>query len=255
MFFKRKKKESAADDGPTSGSDASRRRRFYRRSPGRKHALGVRIERQGRVLGSGEVGDLSIGGVRLSFPRGGYPPELRAGEEVDLAFDSLAHPGKVLARARYMRSTPQKDGSVQQAFAFTDLEALYPQLDAFFWNFFNRRRVVRVRPALDRRLPLVLLSGTTTVEVAINDLSSRGLGFVLDPARAEPLLASGSYEISFPVPGSEERFSARSERRHATPHGKNVLLGLEFEEAAAAKTSPALARYLADREAEMARWE
>jgi c-di-GMP-binding flagellar brake protein YcgR len=252
MFFKKKKKQGEAADAQEGGDKA--RRRYYRRAPGRKHALSVQVSRKGVLLGSAEVVDLSIGGVRLSFHKSSVP-RLAEGEVIDLRFDSLTHPGSVQVHARTLRAAPQEDGSEQLSLEFTDVEALYPQLDAFFWNFFNRRRVVRVRPALDRRLPLSLRAGATSIEVAINDVSLRGLGFILESSRAEGLLAAASYDVSFPVPGSEERFSCRAERRHATSRGKNVLFGLEFASLETPGESLPLQRYVDQRESEQARWE
>ena len=250
MFFKRKKKASERNDE----REGERGRRHYRRAPGRKHALGVRILHKGATVASAEVGDLSIGGVRLIYPKGAVP-QFALGQEVELAFSSLAHAGTVQSLARFLRELTQPDGSVHHSFNFVDPEALYPQLDPFFWNFFNRRRAVRVRPALDRRLPLGLQAGAASTEVSVNDLSSRGLGFVLEAARAQALLAGSTYELALAIPGSEERFTCRAERRHATPRGKNVLFGLEFVGLETSSPSAALDRYLAEREAEQARWE
>ncbi len=254
MFFKRKKKQEGRAGEPDGETDASAKRRHYRRSPSRKHALGVKVSRKGATIASAEVGDLAIGGVRLIFPKGAVP-DLTEGEVVELNFSSLMHPGSVHGNARFLRALRQPDGSLQHVLEFTDLDALYPQLDPFFWNFFNRRRFVRIRPALDRRLPLSLQAGAAAFEVSVNDVSTHGVGFVLEASRAEGLLAAANYEISFPIPGSEERFASRAERRHATPHGKNVLFGLEFVGRETSEESILLQRYLAGRESEQARWE
>ena len=252
MLFKRNKKPEG--QGSQKPGQPEHSRRHYRRVPSRKHALGVKLTRNGVALGSGAVGDLSIGGARLVLGKGA-PPALQPNDEVELLFESLVHPTQVRARARFLRECPQPDGVLHHAFEFTDLDALYPQLDNFYWNFFNRRRFTRVRPALDRRLMISLRSGAATLEVALNDLSLGGLGFVVDAARVESMLASGHYELTLPIPASEERFLCRADRRHATSRGRNVLFGLELLELDSAPALPALRRYLSERENEMARWE
>lgn len=250
MFFWRKKKK----DGPRA-----EHRRHYRRAPGKKHALAVKALVADQSF-KGEIVDLSAGGAGIQFPTD-KAPEVDSGGEVRLSFTSLVHGGEVSALARVASVREEEEGSTIRRFGFefSDHEALFAQLDTYYFKFFNRRRAMRVRPALDKKLTATLNFGPGNMEVSIFDISPDGFGMVMAPEKASLLDEVEDLGCTFTLPGAPEpqAWQARavhiSELQHGVHFGAVFLLNPEDEEAAVQRQQ--MVNFCAERAAEIALWD
>ncbi len=252
MIFRRKKREQAPQ---------AEMRREYRRVPGKKHALGVKLAASNQPPVAGELVDLSAGGVGVLFP-GGRDPGLDPGQEVLLSFSSLMHGGEVVAEALARSSWDGDEGGRRYGFEFTDRERLFAQLDAYYFKFFNRRRAMRVRPALDRKLTATLAIESDSMEVSIHNISPDGFGVVVAPEKAGMLEGAEDLTCTFAVPktASQERAAGVWLARavHLSPLPQGLVFGAVFlipEDPEVIARRQALAEYCAERSAEMALWD
>lgn len=245
-FFRRKKKQEQEEH-----------RRYYRRAPGRKHALGVKVNRLDGLVFSGEVQDLSAGGVAITFTSN--DPELDAGDILNLTFNSLHHGGQVVAEARVC-SRVEADGAgrVRYGFEFCDAQSLFEGLDPWFHKFFNRRREIRVRPALDTKLEVTLTRDDRQHTLAVHDVSVDGVGVTVGPELSVWMSETQSFDAALELPKGAGVFSALVHRVHMTEIRNAHRCGLEFDKAEVRELQPeaqALLDYCKAREKDMARWD
>jgi PilZ domain len=254
MFFRKKKDQ-----------DLVRRaelRQHYRRSPGKKHALGVKVLRDGLPPVAGDLADLSAGGAGVSFSLE-RDPELEPSQVVRLSFTSLVHGGEVVGEAKICSSyetTDEHGGAVTRRYGleFCDREMLFAQLDAYYFKFFNRRRAMRVRPALDTNLLATLAFGPGRMQVQINDISADGFGVLATPEKASMLEEVEDLTCTFNLPKSDEPFCWQAQALHLSSLAHGVLFGAVFlipDEPEANAQRQLLADYCGDRMADMARWD
>jgi len=247
MFFRRKKKRKQG---------SAEYRRHYRRRPGKKHQLAVRLCVEGGTPVPSELIDVSAGGAGLGIPAE-RDPGLEEEQIVVLTFSSLGH-GRTITAAAAVSTVAVHEGSTRYGLAFQDQSALFSQLDAHFLKYFNRRRAVRVQPALDTTLTGVLTFGPGSMDVRIHDLSVDGFGVLLDAENAQLLSGVGELQASFEIPGSTREISWGAHGVHLTQLSQGVLFGAAF--AAGQALAPpaerdALLEYTRAREADMARWD
>lgn len=231
-------------------------RRFYRRAPGKKHALSVQIRREQTTSLNGELADVSAGGAGVSFAAA-HDPELSPGAGTVLVFSSLGRSGQVFAMSRVVSATPVADGT-RYGFEFVDLPGLFQQLDEYYVRFFNRRRLVRVRPGLDQKIEVRLSTQAGSSLGRLQDFSTDGVGIALDTEQASTLPDADALEVQFVIPKSrvEIRWAARAV--HLTNAKAGAVLGGEFAPEPCAELESqrkALADYAEVRAAEMARWD
>lgn len=253
MFFRRKKKTNEAEGGPSEQEELRQR---YRRAPGKNHALGILLKLPGGSAVSGDLVDVSAGGAAVRFASE-RDPDLRVGQSVQLAFNSLLHGGEILVQVR-VASVRGEDDWRRYGFEFLQVEDLFRQLDSYYFNFFNRRRRIRVRPALDARLPLTIEWGGEELTQQVSDLSALGLGFNTNKASAARLEGVTEVQVHFPIPKTEHVIRTPAGVRHVTKLSRGILFGLEFledGESALAGQQAILRKYVKARERDMARWD
>lgn len=239
-----------------SPSRSEELRRFYRRAPGKKHALSVQIRRENTTPLSGELADVSAGGAGVFFKKG-QDPKLAEAAGTLLVFSSLGREGQVLATCRVASVAAMEDGT-RYGFEFIDLPGLFGQLDDYYVRFFNRRRSMRVRPGLDQKIECRLSTQVGAIIGRLQDFSVDGVGVALDAQQARILSGVEALEVQFVIPKSrvEVRWSTRAV--HLTPAKAGVVLGGEFTPVASSELAAqrlALSEYAAARAAEMARWD
>lgn len=248
MKFWRKKSKN---EGP--GDEL---RRFYRRAPGKKHALGVQIRREDATALNGELSDVSAGGAGVFF-RKGKDPHFDEGVGTVLIFSSLGRDGQIVAMSRVASVTPMEDGT-RYGFEFIDLPGLFSQLDEYYVRFFNRRRSLRVRPGLDQKIDARLSTQVGAIIGRINDFSVDGVGVVLDPGKARILDGVQALEVQFVIPKSRVEIRWLTRAVHMNQVKAGVVLGGEFTPVASSELQSqreALSDYATARAAEMARWD
>jgi len=240
MIFRRKKEHDA--------------RQHYRRAPGKTHQLGVLLELADRRPLSGTLADVSAGGAAILFPKKSDPGPA-VGQDVQLCFVSLGHGSEVRVPARVV-SARTDDQNRRYGFQFTDVEALFQGLDAYYFKFFNRRRTLRVRPDLGRRLEATVRALEFEGRMQVHDLSLKGLALLAEPAAAESVMAATTLAVEVALPKAPAPIGGPIVPRHATTHGKQVRVGFEVLELTGGnKAGKVLESYLEARRADIARWE
>jgi len=253
MFFRRKKKKEAAE----AEARPEELRERYRRVPGKNHALSVQLNRPSGDPVQGEVIDVSAGGAAILFLQD-RDPNLTPEQVVVLAFSSLVHGGEILVHARVVRIHPFADSGRRYGFEFVGVDALFEQLDTFYFNFFNRRRVVRVRPALDTKLKVHMSWDDAAFDSLANDISVRGVGVLVSNADSKKLIGTNEVIVTISLPKSQLEIECPARIAHRTDMGKEKLVGISFTTVDAPEFKPIheeLRSYVEKREKDMARWD
>jgi len=201
-------------------------REHYRRAPGKKAALGVKVVLATGEALPGELLDVSAGGAAV-----GFNTELGAALQLEtvyeLRFTSLTR-GNIKVQAA-LRSGPRAGAPNRFGFQFLDQADLFRQLDDSFYKYFNRRRWVRAQPALDRRVSAEIAFGETALDLDVYDLSREGVSFVMREEVAALIKSDTSLEVKIAVPRTDAAVTFFGLVRHktATPQGLRVGCALE----------------------------
>lgn len=247
MIFRRKNKKS---DAPQA-----ERRQQYRRTGVKSQALSVGLRRpQGPPI-PGQLIDVSAGGAAVAFP--GENPALQEGKSVGLVFNSLLHGGQVVVDAQLV-TVSQSGPSQRYSFQFHDPGSLFRQLDDYFFKYFNRRRVIRVRPALDSGISVKVFFGMGAMTVQLSDVTLDGIGLLMSAADGSMFTDVTDLRAEFTLPKSSVSIAWMAKTVHVTGVKRGVLLGGAFK----LQPSPelevqrqTLAKYSEARVADMARWD
>lgn len=235
--------------------------------------LGARILCAGGEWAVATVVDASAGGAGLSFVPA-RDPKLNSGDEVTLAFSSVRVAEEILVQALVCMYT-EADDHVRYGFQFTDTSKLFDGLDPSYLKFFNRRRLVRVKPQLGRNVDVDLRAEDGGWRLRMKDISQAGISVTVTAEELSWVQANKRFDVELKLPGTGQFFRCFGKRVYLDHVGTGVRCGLEFElpEAAASKApaprEPAsrLARLLAldgglelkswieAREEEMTRWD
>lgn len=215
MFSRFFKKKSPSDQ-----------REHYRRAPGKKAALGVKLITEAGEAIQGELLDVSAGGAAVSF-EADVASELEIGAERELRFTSLTK-GGVRVRA-VIRSGPREDGIKRYGFQFLDPGALFEQLDDSFYKYFNRRRWPRAQPALDRAVKGEIAFGEVALDMQVHDISREGVAFVIPSDVAEQIQVDTSLEVVIRVPKSDAQVLFYGLVRHKSLDANGARIGCSLE--------------------------
>ena len=233
-------------------------REHYRRAPGKKAALGVRLVLPTGEAIPGELMDVSAGGAAVRFDRD-LGSVLPLESPCELRFSSLTK-GQIRVQAT-VRSGPREGAPNRFGFQFGDQGELFRQLDDSFYKYFNRRRWVRAQPAHDRRVTADVAFGDRAVTLDVYDLSREGASFVMPDDVAELLKSDTSLEVSIRVPRTDAQVTFYGLVRHksSTPVGLRVGCALEPAEGRGSKKPSkkelaALDDFIAQRVREMERY-
>lgn len=247
MFSRFFKKASPADQ-----------REHYRRAPGKKAALGVRLVLATGEAVQGELVDVSAGGAAVRFERD-MASVLALEQLVELRFTSLTR-GNIKVQA-VVKGLPRDASQRRYGFQFLDRGELFRQLDESFYKFFNRRRWVRAQPALDRRVRAEVAFGESAIDLDVHDLSREGVSFLMPPDVAAMIDSDTSLEVTVHIPKTDACAVFFGLVRHKTqsPTGLRVGCALEPSEGDGGKKKQKkelelLAQYLAKRIEEMDRY-
>jgi hypothetical protein len=230
----------------------------YRRSPGKKAALGVKLVLPTGEVVPGDLLDVSAGGAAIRFADD-VTAVLEIEGTYELRFTSLTK-GNIRVQSS-IRSGPRDGAPNRFGFQFLDTADLFRQLDDSFYKFFNRRRWMRAQPALDRRVKAELAFGEFAIDLDVHDLSREGVSFVVPDDVAEMLTPDTSLEIKIPVPRTEVvvTFYGLVAHKSRTPQGLRVGCSLspvdsEGGSKRAKKDHEALEEFIAKRVEEMERY-
>ncbi len=201
-------------------------REHYRRAPGKKATLGVRIVLPTGEQVLGELIDVSAGGAAVRF-ESDLSKILELEHVYELRFTSLTRGNiKVIAA---VRSGPRDNAPNRYGFQFVDQTELFRQLDESFYKFFNRRRWMRAQPALDRRVKAEVAFGDSAIDLDVHDLSLEGVSFVMPDDVAAMIDADTSLEVKIPVPRTEAEVVFFGLVRHKSPTPTGLRVGCALE--------------------------
>ncbi len=202
------------------------RREHYRVEVGRGSAFEVGYLTWRGSTFSGRLVDLSEGGVGLrllSWPSVLHPS---VGEVAALSFPSLVLNRPLMASA-FVRHREEAGGNYRYGLQFTDRRQLDGRLWPVFHRLFNRRRSVRVAP--DPGLPVEVSAQGVRLQVAVIDISQRGVGIRIR-ADEEPALAGSDHlEIVVALPEGRDHVHLDGIVRSRRLTGGEIDYGIEFD--------------------------
>jgi hypothetical protein len=239
-------------------SQPADKREQYRRAPGKKATLGVRLVLPTGESVQGELIDVSAGGAAVRFEQE-LGSVLKPDTPYELRFTSLTK-GQIRVQAT-VRSGPGDGAPNRFGFQFRDQADLFRQLDDSFYKYFNRRRWVRAQPALDRRVTAAVVLVGAPIALDVYDLSREGASFVMAPDVATSIELDTALEVTIPVPRTDTTvtFSGLVRHKTATPVGLRIGCALEPAEGRGArkpskKDLAALDEFIAQRVQETERY-
>lgn len=244
MFFHRKKIQRSVN-----------RRANYRKRQSKAYSLSVHLVTPSGVT-AGEFLDLSMQGVGASFLVE-RDPRLVEGDVVELSIQSLSH-GAVTTPARVVYGQPFEKRHVRYGFEFINAGNLYSQLDSFYARLFNRRKSMRVRPALDRKVHVGVTWGSHRIDAVVGEISATGVGLIMNEAQAAQLMGVERVGVVFRLPGLKHEFHGHAEILNRKATSERVYLGLAFdleEPEGLILQQGMLEGFVDKRSAEMERWE
>ena len=247
-FFGRKKKNKPATDV----------RKYYRKAPGRKHALSAHVQmpQSGEVIAA-EVLDVSAGGASLQMETS-MVGELTVGVTANLAFSSLRMRGELPLQAHVVSVMESKDGRSRFGFAITDPDELFTRIEPYYLRFFNRRRLLRVLPELGRSMKAdVRTPDGGGFRLDIQDVTEEGIGFVLREDEVQWMAGGEVFDIEFKIPGANVVWNGTADRIHVSELKDSVRGGLVFREpdSKTGAAQGALEVWLNTRRVAMAKWD
>ncbi|MCC7014633.1 MAG: PilZ domain-containing protein [Planctomycetes bacterium] len=250
MFFKKKK----AQVEPVQSAPNARKQ--YRKRNSKSQPLEATLRVGGWEPLRVELLDLSMHGAGLRVPFA-HDRNLKVGDVIELRIGSMMR-NEVATTARVANVAADGQTHIRYGVEFTNLGALYSQLDSYYARHFNRRKQLRVLPSLDKRVHATLKFGGEELRVPVFDISEGGVGVTLTKDSAARVAELGVLDIALQLPGVDKPISCRTQIRHRTPMRNNILVGLEFEvegeRAIGARMGDVLA-FVKARAAEIAMWE
>lgn len=252
MMFRRKSK--VEESHSKTGEPRTERRRQYRIPQSKKHPLSATLK-LGTDVFQADFIDVSVHGVGMRVASG-RAEKMAVGDVIEITIMSLTH-GKVTTPGKLIHR--EADGShARLGFEFVNIGDLYAQLDAFYSRIFNRRRAVRVRPALDRKLTVALRWASREIKANVTNMSETGLGIALPTETAVQLEGVDNVEIAFKLPGAAEPLVGRAFVRNKNAVSGQVVYGLmfDFDRASTLATRRAeIGVYVEKRAEEISKWE
>ena len=178
-----------------------------------------------------ELFDMNIHGARVIAPFH-FAPSEADGQPVRLDIRHESRQWAVQAHSRVTQLNRWSDDKVMLELEFTQLGALYAQLDNALGRYFNRRGEDRVAPAEGERIGVRLARGPHRVRGLASDLSSTGLCTRAPLVQAAVFRLGEHVQASIDLPGSAEEIEVSGTVRHGYRDGEDVHLGIEFDRGA-----------------------
>ncbi len=207
---------------------------------------------------SGELIDVSGGGVAVGFSLN-VDPKLEVGLRCQLTVSSASHGQVLMADAVLASRTLIEKQLVRYGFEFSDPQGLLESASPTILSLLNRRSDLRIRPALGTHLVATLHCGPTqSFEVEVQDLSSNGVGFIVNEFQGSLLSAFNFFDVEMRIPRTKTAIRWRAVVLHSTqlPRG-GTLYGLVFDQVPGGdyeRERKALVEYCQERSADMSRW-
>lgn len=206
----------------------SEKRRFYRVPQAEFPPLWVGAWSAQHTPCVGQCTDVSYGGAGVRFAPH-QDPQLEAGQEIALSFQSSARPGSLQTQARVVSVCPLEAGGVRYGFQFTNPHELSRKLDPTWASLFNRRHLLRATPAPGSGLWACLRWTRGEIHARVLDLSLGGLGAAVPMQLAAELRAGVPLHVSMQLPGENTELRVKAQVRSNKPLAGEARIGLEFD--------------------------
>ncbi|MCZ6538222.1 MAG: PilZ domain-containing protein [Chloroflexi bacterium] len=207
------------------------RREQYRIVPDEADRVWANVTGAGGSSISGQVLDISAGGVGISvsFPLAGRSV-LAVGEEVAIAFTSTLFEKELTVSARVVHRAGDEQNA-QYGFRFSDPQPLDAQLTPMFHRLLNRRRSPRVTPAPDFPVLAILSAetGHTWTAGQVVDISNTGIGVIGSPEIESRFGSVERVELSVSLPGHADALRLHGVIRNRYTVRGQIRYGIDFE--------------------------
>ena len=204
------------------------RRRVYRVSVKEPDRMRLFLETAEGTRFRGQLFDVSLLGAGARF-EGDRVPKLDLGEIVTLRLETTEDSGSFSIRAR-TRSIFWVRDYERYGFEFEDPQELQSGLAARSFQWFNRRRAPRARPAEGQNVAVTVRDALgNRWHGRMADVSAAGISLRFD-AHSDPALGDdAAFKITFRLPGQERELGLQANLRRRERQAEGVLYGLEFD--------------------------
>lgn len=177
----------------------------------------------------GQLLDVTAAGAGVRV-EGEAARALEVGQEVNLAFHGGPFSAPITVAAQVQHCTEERGGACRCGFRFLQPQQLDGSLPPALRSYFNRRKDVRVQPAADELISVVLSSDKgPSIEAWLVDLSLLGAGVALKTAVEPSFAASPAVNISIALPGTGQPVEMVGVIRNRRLVGGCIRYGMEFD--------------------------
>ena len=208
--------------------EPSARRQQYRSKPSDEQKVTTFVHLPSGEALAADVVDVSVTGaaLRLSVD---WDPVLKQGDVVELSI-GLEGRKPVKTPGEVMFSEQDGQRHTRYGFRYTNPGNLYAQLDEQYARLFNRRGAFRAAATLEQRIPIHLAWQGFMLDTKIHDISSGGVGVMLDKREAILFRGADILKARFKLEQGGELLEGRLRIVHRSQKsGGNTLIGMSFD--------------------------
>lgn len=219
MFFRRSRKK---------GPEQPDQRAHYRIRLPEDDPLRIWLERPGCEPQEAYLQNLTIrgAGVTTSLTDDGV---LSSEDVLGVTIQSTWDSWSIRTPAMVRGAKAGDEGTVDYSIQFINLGNLYSQMEDALGRYFNRRARQRVRPEMDRPLSAQLSSRGQVMWGTVYDLSTQGMGLVVDHVEAARLTVNADGTVRFQLPGPRKDLEGGVIIRQHRRLREQDMVGLEFD--------------------------
>jgi hypothetical protein len=220
------------------------------------YSLGITAGARKRAQHVGALLDLSIHGAAGKFSLDA-DPRFEPGAVAQILISSPMHEEQIKTPARVVYKLEVHPFAMRYGFEFIDEGNVYSQLGVFYARFFNRRRMLRVRPTLGEPIDVSLWWGGFDAQGTLYDLSTESASVRISRETALRLHPADQIWLRWSLTknGPEVGGSCHVARR--TAQGTESLLAVRFDldqRKGLAEHEEQISRWVLERSEDMSRW-
>jgi hypothetical protein len=203
------------------------RRKRYRVEPESLGAVAVSLIASSRKSVHGKLINMSVDGSAVFFPANECP-ELTTDQRVKLKFVIAPSKHSTVITATVKDLCTAGENKLCR-FQFEESADFIQELDPAFWEYFNRREGVRVKPNAVEPIKVMLEWHSGFAQGQIIDISTTGMGLEVAPELGGALRHGQRLKLSFHLPGSEIPLKLVGNIIYNQPKGNDFQCGIRFE--------------------------
>jgi hypothetical protein len=203
------------------------RRKKYRVEPETPEAVAVSLIASSRKSVHGKLINMSVDGSAVFFPANECP-ELTTDQRVKLKFVIAPSKHSIMINATVKDLCTAGESKLCR-FQFEESADFIRELDPALWEYFNRRKGVRVKPNAAETIGVILEWHSGFAQGQIIDISTTSMGLEVAPELGGALRHGQPLTLSFHLPGSEIPLKLVGNIIHNQPKGNDFQCGIRFE--------------------------